>query len=119
MNDIDYMTSAYRLMYEIETVLKYNIHKAYSKDNGLDWERKLNVKSPIDTLLFRQILRMYRYDKKLQHTFDNLELYYLNQLRTIRNDIAHMNVITEEELRHLQMCHKLVVSRVREKAESS
>ncbi|MGJ9383881.1 hypothetical protein [Salipaludibacillus sp. CF4.18] len=107
-NDIDYMTSAYKVLYEIETLLKYNIHSTFYKRHGLRWEEFVTFKKPLEIMFFRDVLTLYLEHPLFKNYFDNEEIILLLNLRPIRNDIAHMKVITTEEYDLLIKCCHIV-----------
>ncbi|WP_416151145.1 hypothetical protein ACM26V_09330 [Salipaludibacillus sp. HK11] len=96
-NDIDYMTSAYRMLYEVETLLKYNVHSALFRKRGWKWEEHATFKKPLDEMYFPEVLSLYEKHPLFMYYFDYKELSFLLSLKPIRNDIAHMKVITSEE----------------------
>ncbi|MBU9713207.1 hypothetical protein [Evansella tamaricis] len=108
----EYMTSAYKLLYEIETTLKYTVHKIYYKKYGFDWERKLNAKKSLDKYTYPQVLSLF-YLNHLQGCFEVPQLELLHKLCPIRNDIAHMRPITQTEYQLLLSCHFFITEKVR------
>ncbi|MCE7792210.1 hypothetical protein K8O68_07195 [Salipaludibacillus sp. CUR1] len=110
-NDTEYMTSAYKMLYKIETALKYRIQSTYSSIYGLSWEPYLKSHKSFDKMFYQDIIRVYKQDKYLQSYFSKEELTSLDNLRFIRNEVAHMKVITPKEHELLLTCYNFVVKR--------
>lgn len=118
-NDIDYMTSAFRTLYEIETILKYTIQSTYFRIYGSNWERYMATKKPIDRMLYHEVVNLFKFKECLGDYFTNDELVSLGRLSFIRNDIAHMRVITPVEYELLQECHHFVLRSKKQRVASS
>ncbi|RKL69147.1 hypothetical protein CR203_03705 [Salipaludibacillus neizhouensis] len=108
--DVDYMTSAYRMLYEIETQLKYHVHSTLFRKHGWRWEEYLKFKKPLDDMLFREVLNLYEKHPLFRNYFEYDELTFLLSSKPIRNDIAHMKVISSDEYNLLlKFCHVVKV----------
>ncbi|SES12902.1 hypothetical protein SAMN05518684_108177 [Salipaludibacillus aurantiacus] len=109
INDISYMTSAYRMLYEIETTLKSFIHRYLFRIYGSNWEMHLHAGKTLDSMLFIDIINYYFNDSRFKKVFDCDEYELLNSLRPVRNCIAHMQIISDAEYKLLIECRSKVI----------
>ncbi|SHF97949.1 hypothetical protein [Ornithinibacillus halophilus] len=108
MNNIDYMSSAYKLLYEIETTLKQNIELTLEKHYGVNWQHILRVNRDFKTAFFHELISYYGKYPPLTSIFTTSERNQLYQIVNTRNKIAHMKIISNEEYEMLVKCKKLV-----------
>ena len=108
LNDIDLMTSAYKLLYRMETYLKQGIDKVLSKTHGVNWQFILRVNRDIDNLYLSDIIGYYGKYQELTTIFSDSQRTELYHLVSIRNKVAHMKLISTNEYEALEKCFYLV-----------
>lgn len=107
-NDIEYMTSAYRLLYEIETILKANIQSILFEKYSVNWDRAPELTKPLDKMFFYDIVNFYYASPICKDIFKYEEIQRLHSLRDVRNDVAHMSVLSTKQFDLLCSCRDLV-----------
>ncbi|WP_280770821.1 hypothetical protein [Salipaludibacillus daqingensis] len=107
-NDIEYMTSAYRILYEIETILKANIQSTLFEKYSVNWDRAPELTKPLDKMFYHDIVTFYDHSPICKGIFTNDEIYRLFSLRDVRNDVAHMSVLSTKQFDLLCNCRDLV-----------
>ncbi|PYZ95002.1 hypothetical protein CR194_05665 [Salipaludibacillus keqinensis] len=117
-NDVDYMTSAYKKLYEIETILKANIQSKLYKKYGMNWDRASELSMPLDEMFYFDTVSFYFSSPMFNHTFTKDELDKLFQLRAVRNEVAHIRTLSNEEYDSLDECRQ-IVSRLEKKPENT
>lgn len=118
-NDVDYMTSAYRMLYEIETMLKSHVHSTLFKLYGCQWEDRQEIKKPLNQMYYFEVIRLYKTHPLFNTLLDNHEYNLLHNLRHIRNDVAHMNILTSNEYDLLTKCNDIIKNRIQPKEISN
>ncbi|WP_416150427.1 hypothetical protein ACM26V_05490 [Salipaludibacillus sp. HK11] len=107
-NDVEYMTSAYRILYEIETILKANIQSTLYKKYSVNWDRAPELKTPLDQMFFFDTVSFYYQSPLCKGIFTDQEIKQLYLLRPVRNDVAHMIVLSDKQFQLLNNCRELV-----------
>ncbi|WP_018923061.1 hypothetical protein [Salsuginibacillus kocurii] len=110
--DIQYMSSAYRLLFEIEVTLEKEIDARLTASYGPSWELKLQTPRRLHTTFFHEKVSYFGKYAPISSIFTEKELKKLYRLTYTRNKIAHMELINgmEEELLH--ECHQFVVEKL-------
>ncbi|OIJ09402.1 hypothetical protein BKP35_16220 [Anaerobacillus arseniciselenatis] len=102
--ELEYMKSAYGMLYEIEVKLDRMIVANLTKKYGYTW---LLQRYETKTALHTRISYFVRYPNTLPHfTEDQIKLLY--KLPNIRNKIAHAVLIDESEYKQIEKCYRLV-----------
>ena len=114
---IEMMKKAYGIFYEIENRLRYFANKKLEKEYGYNWEvsilRKVNnlcTRKNFSQLNYHELVSYYRIFPILTSALPSgisLQLYRLN---SIRNNIAHNRLITENELELLNTMNALLTT---------
>ncbi len=106
---IDRMTSAYRLLYQIETHLKNLIEQTFIRAYGPHWHQyyknSIDLKSP----RYSDLINLLQAYPILQSHFSNSTLERLSRLKQVRNKIAHMVDINMDEYGLLESCYESVM----------
>lgn len=106
--EIERMLDAYKLLFVIETTLKEYIDVTLSKNYGQNWKIRLKEKRNIQNLYYHEVISFYGKYPPLNQTFTPIEKELLYSLTPIRNKIAHMKLINNDEYTNLEKCHTLL-----------
>lgn len=107
---IDRMTSAYRLLYQIETHLKQLIEQSFIRAYGPHWHQRYKIPIDLKSPRYSDLINIYQTYPNLQSHFNPSTLEKLSRLRPIRNKVAHMEDISLDEYNLLESCYELVMS---------
>ncbi len=110
--ETEYMQNAYKLLYEIETSLKNNVESTLSNIHGIHWEYILKERKDFENTLYHDIVSYYGKYVPLTQTFTDTERKFLYSISNIRNKVAHMKVITNNEYTDLKQAHEIVQSKL-------
>ncbi|MGJ9386109.1 hypothetical protein [Salipaludibacillus sp. CF4.18] len=107
-NPSEVMSSAYTLLYEIETRLKNYVNWTLMKNYGLKWQYKFNEARPVESKSLYEIISYFEKYPPLTECFTPIELESLSKLTKVRNKIAHMHDITDLEFEILRHCSFII-----------
>jgi hypothetical protein len=100
------MTKSYRMLYEIETTLRYIADSKMRQQYGPLWRRRFGEEG---RYYLHDIIALFGKYSELINIFSLTERQRFYSLVPIRNKICHMNLITPSEYDLLKQCHELVI----------
>lgn len=106
--NIDMMTQAYRMLYEIETTLREIVDRKMTAYYGYLWRRKLNEEGRD---YYHDTVSYFGKYNPLLSIFTQEERQLLYSLYPVRNKICHMHLFTLSEYDLLIQCHELVTNK--------
>ncbi|UCZ53740.1 hypothetical protein LGQ02_02835 [Bacillus shivajii] len=112
-SEIKRMTSAYELLYEIETSLKDHVSQTLSKTYGNHWPIVLKDKKRFEKVYFHDLIVYYGKYPPLDKFFSLSQRKKLYRLTNVRNKIAHMHHLSSSDYELLTECHQLVFQNLR------
>lgn len=114
---VEYMAFAYKVFFEIENSIRDTVKKELNSKVGFQWQYTFKEKIDFDRAYYYQLVDFFRKYPPLQSYFTNLEWQKLMKLSSVRNQIAHMKVLTSEKFNFLLDCQKIVNEKLKIKNE--
>lgn len=102
--ELERMKDAYGMLYEIETKLRRIVIANLVKRYGHSWL----VQRYENKMYLHDLISYFgKYPQELPH-FEQHQRRLLCKLPSIRNKVAHANLIDDNEFKHLTKCYRLV-----------
>lgn len=108
-NNSDFMSHAYKYLYEIENRLRLMIKTNMKEYYGHNWIIRLNEKrSEQNSNIYELVAFFGKYQNVLTH-FSEPQRNQLQLLTSVRNKIAHSHCINQKDFELLKECHCIVM----------